>query len=276
VYVAPHQWSYPFNLPLPWLGFPADRTQELPEDSCQAPFADEFDYAILDINLGRGSFAEVALLHRRSRTLLLTDSLLSIPEEPPAIVQLDPYPLLFHARDSALEPIVDTPANRRKGWQRIALFATYFRPSAVERLNLKQSLQNLFRASDRSLKAYLGFMPWRWQEDWQQSFEALRGRGRPFVAPILRILILVQSPQQVLDWCDRVTQWDFQQIIPGHFNAPVAATPTEFRQAFTCLQEKSDGHSQPFPLPDQDFAFLKELEATLIRHGIATPAKKQK
>jgi hypothetical protein len=93
VYVAPHQWSFPFNLPLSWLGFPADRTQDLPEDSRQTPFADEFDYAVLDIHLGRGSFAEVALFHRRSRTLLLTDSLVAIPAKPPAIVQLDPYPL---------------------------------------------------------------------------------------------------------------------------------------------------------------------------------------
>ncbi|MGQ9869994.1 DUF4336 domain-containing protein [Leptodesmis sp.] len=273
VYVAPHQWSYPFNLPLRWLGFPAKRTQELPEDNHQVPFANEFDYAVLDINLGRGSFAEVALFHRRSHTLLLTDSILSIPEEPPAIVQLDPYPLLFHARDSALEPIVDTPENRRQGWQRIALFAIYFRPSTVERLSLKQSLQNLLRASDRSLKAYLGFMPWRWQENWHQSFEALRGQGRPFVAPILQILILVQAPQQVLEWCDRVAQWDFHQIIPCHFEAPIAATPAEFRQAFAFLEEASDVHSQPFPLTEQDFAFLKELEATLIRYGIATPAK---
>lgn len=277
VYVAPHQWSYPFNLPLSWLGFPAKRTQELPQDSCQVPFADEFDYAVLDINLGRGSFAEVALFHRRSRTLLLTDSILSIPEEPPAIVQLDPYPLLFHARESALEPIVDTPENRRKGWRRIALFAIYFRPSAVERLGLKQSLQNMLKAHDRSLKSYLGFLPWRWKEDWPQSFEMLRGQGRPFVAPILQILILVQAPQQVLAWCDRVAQWDFQRIIPCHFDAPIATTPAQFRQAFTFLEQESVGHdrNQPFPLAEKDFAFLKELEATLIRYGIATPVREQ-
>lgn len=278
VYVAPHQWSYPFNLPLSWLGFPAKRTQELPEDSQQVPFADEFDYAVLDINLGRGSFAEVALFHRRSHTLLLTDAIVSIPEEPPAIVQLDPYPLLFHARESALEPIVDTPENRRKGWQRIALFATYFRPSAVERLGLKQSLQNMFKARDRSLKSYLGFLPWRWKEDWWQSFATLRGQGRPFVAPILQILILIQAPQQVLAWCDRIAQWDFQQIIPCHFDAPIAATPAQFRQAFAFLEQESVERdlSQPFPLAEQDFAFLKELEATLIRYGIATPVREGK
>jgi hypothetical protein len=97
VFIAPNQWSFPLNLPLSWLGFPKHRTHVLPEDSSKAPFADEFDYAVLDFNLGRGSFAEVALFHRRSHTLLVTDSVLSVPEDPPAIAQLDPYPLLFHA-----------------------------------------------------------------------------------------------------------------------------------------------------------------------------------
>ena len=32
VYVAPHQWSFPLNLPLSWLGFPAKRTHILPEN----------------------------------------------------------------------------------------------------------------------------------------------------------------------------------------------------------------------------------------------------
>ncbi|HIK40838.1 DUF4336 domain-containing protein, partial [Thermoleptolyngbya sp. M55_K2018_002] len=31
VFVAPHQWSFPLNLPLSWLGLPLGRTQPLPE-----------------------------------------------------------------------------------------------------------------------------------------------------------------------------------------------------------------------------------------------------
>jgi hypothetical protein len=67
VFVAPNQWSFPVNLPLSWLGFPTKRTRILPEDSTEAPFGDEFDYEVLYINLGRGSFGEVALFHKRSR-----------------------------------------------------------------------------------------------------------------------------------------------------------------------------------------------------------------
>jgi len=280
VFVAPHQWSFPLNLPLSWLGFPQRRTQVLPEDSTQAPFADEFDYAILDINLGRGSFGEVAVFHRRSRTLLVTDSVLSVPEAPPAIVQLDPYPLLFHARDHAFEVVENSEANRRKGWQRISLLAIYFRPSALKMIGLGQTLRDAFRARDRSRKAYFGLFPFRWKEHWQQSFDALRRGGRPFVAPILQTLILIQAPRQVLDWADRVAKWDFQRIIPCHFDSPIQAGPRQFRQAFSFLEKyPSVGEglwgSGGQALPEDDLGFIRELEANLIGWGIATPPKEK-
>ncbi|MDZ8187398.1 MAG: DUF4336 domain-containing protein [Nostoc sp. ChiSLP02] len=270
VFIAPHQWSFPFNLPLSWLGFPQKRTQELPEDSSLAPFADEFDYAILDIDLGRGSFAEVALFHKRSRTLLVTDSIISLPEDPPQILQLDPYPLLFHARDNALEAMADNEDNRRKGWQRISLFALYFRPSAVEVTSILQMFRDAFKAPQRSRKTYFGLFPFRWQENWKQTFDVLRGQGRPFVAPILQILILPQAPRQVFDWADTVANWDFQQIIPCHFDSLIQTNPRQFRQAFAFL-EKNPSESQS--LLEADLRFIRELEVSLVKRGIATPAK---
>lgn len=278
VFVAPHQWSFPFNLPLAWLGFPSKRTHELPEHVAQSPFALEFDYAVLDINLGRGSFAEVAFFHKRSHTLLVTDSILSVPEDPPAIVQLDPYPLLFHARDNALEAIEDNEVNRRKGWQRISLFAIYFAPSALEMTKLGQAVRDAFKAPNRSRKAYFGLFPFQWQENWKQSFDALRGDGRPFVAPILQTLILPQAPRQVLDWADRVATWNFRQIISCHFDSPIQTDPRQFRQAFAFLEKQafmSQDLSKNQPLPEEDFKFIREIEAFLLGRGIATPAKEK-
>ena len=280
VFVAPHQWSFPVNLPLSWLGFPWRRTQVLPEDSADSPFAPEFDYALLDINLGRGSFGEVALFHKRSRTLLVIDSVLSVPEDPPAIVQLDPYPLLFHARDSALEVVEDNPANRRKGWQRISLFAIYFRPSALEMVELKQMFRDALKAPNRSRKAYFGLFPFRWKDSWQQSFDALRGGGRLFVAPILQTLILNQAPRQVINWANKVASWDFQRIISCHFDSPVNASGYQFRQAFSFLENKPPVSKYLFgtktqPLPKEDFEFIKEIEEKLLKQGIATPAKEK-
>lgn len=112
---------------------------------------------------------------------------------------------------------------------------------------------------------------------WQRSFEALRSDGRLFVAPILQILIFPQAPQQTLEWADRVAEWEFQRIIACHFDAPVAANPHQFRQAFTFLEQTSGSPgslgSSSSLLPPDDFGLIKELEAGLVRSGIAKPAK---
>lgn len=280
VFVAPNQWSFPLSLPLEWLGFPQGRTHVLPESCAKSPLAREFDYVVLDINLGRGSFAEVALFHKRSHTLLVTDSVLSVSEEPPAIVQVDPYPLLFHARDNALEKIEDSEENRRKGWQRISLFAIYLRPSTLKVIGLKQVLRDAFKAPNRSREAYFGLFPFRWQENWKQSFDTLRGGGRLFVAPILQTLIFPQAPRQVLDWVDKVANWDFRQIISCHFDAPISADPRQFRQSFAFLEKKAAvtqglSGSGIQPLAAEDFRFIKQLEASLLRFGIATPPQEK-
>lgn len=272
VFIAPHQWSFPWKMPLSWLGFPQKRTQILPEDSNQTPFADELDYRILDINLGKGSFVEVAMFHKRSRTLLVTDTVLSIPEDPPAISQLDPYPLLFHAREHPHQKIADNPTNRRQGWQRICLFAIYFRPGTLQITGLRQMLKDAIQAPDHSPKAYWGLFPFRWQENWQYSFTALRGNGRPLVAPILQTLILPQAPTEVINWANQVAKWDFQQIIACHFDAPFTASPNQFRQAFTFLETNPSQltHQQ---LLETDMQFIKQLETNLVNQGIATPPK---
>jgi Domain of unknown function (DUF4336) len=271
VWVTPDQWSFPVNLPLSWLGLPLGRTHILPVDSGQTPFGDEFDYAILDtIDLGPGQFAEVAFFHRKSRTLLVTDSIVSISIEPPSILQLEPYPLLFHARDRASDLLTDTPTNRLKGWQRICLFALYFQPSVLEILNWSQSLRESFTAPDRSTQSYFGLYPFRWQSGWEQGFTALQTDCRLLVAPILQTLILNRAPQQTIEWVDRVAQWDFQQIIPCHFDAPITATPQQFRAAFDFLKRHSFVAAG---LPAADFRLLREIEQRLERWRIIFPAQ---
>ena len=281
VFVAPNQWSFPLNLPLSWLGFPAKRTQILPKYSITAPFADEFDYAILGpIELGPGRFGEVAFFHKRSQTLLVTDSVLRVPEEPPAIVQLDPYPLLFHAKDNAFEEVEDNQVNRRKGWQRISLFAFFFRPSALEVVKTGQSIRDALKAPNRTKKAYFGWFPFKWQWNWKQSFDALRGNGRLFVAPILQTLILNRAPKETIDWANKVASWSFQRIIPCHFDAPIEANPQGFRQAFAFLEKKSSigedvQTSANSPLPEADFDLLRELDQNLTKLGITPPPKEK-
>ncbi|MGP1373825.1 MAG: DUF4336 domain-containing protein [Almyronema sp.] len=276
VFVTPNQWSFPFNLPLNWLGLPLKRTVFLPLDSTQAPFSDEFDYALLGpINLNLGPYAEAAFFHRRSQTLLITDAVMSIPHDPPAILQADPYPLLFHARDDANEAIVDTPTNRIKGWHRIALFAFYFRPSVLDVVSIGQSLRNVFTAPDRSKKAYFGLYPFRWRAGWPQCFETLRGQGRLFVAPILQALIFNRGPETVLNWADAVAQWPFYQVIPCHLDCPVPASPVQFRRAFDFL-EKPGLPAAPDNafLPEADFEVIFQLNQRLNQSGLTPPSAK--
>ena len=281
VFIAPGQWSFPLNLPLSWLGFPANRTQVLPEESSKTPFGNEFDYVILGpLSLGLGKFAEVAFLHKASRTLLVTDSVISIPEDPPAIVQLDPYPLLFHAKDRASDIVADNQINRRKGWQRISLFALYFSPSVLEVPGWGEVFRNALKAPERSRKAYFGLFPFKWQSDWKRSFEALRGEGRLLVAPVLQTLILNRAPKETIDWADKVSSWDFQIIIPCHFDSPIKAAPHQFRQAFSFLEKQSAVStglfsSSYYPLPEQDFKLIREIDRGLNKSGIVPPAKEK-
>ncbi|MEM8831469.1 MAG: DUF4336 domain-containing protein [Cyanobacteria bacterium P01_G01_bin.19] len=270
VYVAPHQWSFPVNLPLSWLGFPQDRTHILPEDSSITPFAAEFDYAILgDIDLRLGQFEEVAFLHKRSQTLLVTDSVVSIPDTPPQIVEEDLYPLLFHARENGTEAIVDTPENRVRGWQRICLFAMYFRSSVLDVPSLWQTLKDAWRSPDRSAKAYWGLYPFAWQANWRDCFYTLRDEGSLLVAPILQTLILNRAPKETLAWTDKIASWNFHRIIPCHFDAPVACDPQEFRQAFAFLTQNQSEQK----LPAADLQTLRSIDALLYKPGIVPPPK---
>ncbi len=279
IFVAPKQWSFPLNLPLSWLGFPRKRTHILYENT-KTPFADEFDYAVLDIDLGGRPFGEVAFFHKKSHTLLVTDAVVSVPEEPPEIVQLDPYPLLFHAKDSAFDVVEDTQENRRKGWQRISLFAFYFRPSVLETIPLGKAFIDAFKVPERSKKAYFGLYPFKWKDNWKQSFEALRGGGRLFVAPILQTLILNRAPKETIQWADRVASWNFKRIIPCHFDSPINANSQQFRQAFSFLEKQHFWINTSFnhvsnTLPEEDFELLREIEEKLNKSGIIQPRKEK-
>ncbi|MGB5634824.1 MAG: DUF4336 domain-containing protein [Waterburya sp.] len=269
VFVAPHQWSFPLNLPLSWLGFPAKRTKILPVDSSKTPFTDEFDYAILgDIDLRLGQFEEVAFFHKRSQTLLVTDSIVSIPDKPPEIIEQDLFPLLFHARESAQEPIMDTPQNRIKGWQRICLFAMYFRSSVLDIPTIAKTLQDAWRAPNKSAQTYWGLYPFHWKPNWEDSFDKLCCHGRLLVAPILQTLILNRAPQETLQWADTVASWNFNQVIPCHFAPNVDAKPQEFRQAFSFLEL-----NQQRSLPEADLKTLKNIDALLCKPGIIPPPR---
>lgn len=265
VYVAPNQWSFPLNLPLSWLGLPAKRTEILPADSATIALGKEFSYEILPvINLKVGYFSEVAFFHYSSQTLLLTDGIISIPENPPAILELDPYPLLFHAKNNAKDRVEDTPENRRHGWQRICLFALYFQPPVLAVPNWIQVFREALTAKEKDKKAYFGLFPFQWDDNWQKTFFNLRRDGSLIVAPILQTLILNRAPQEVSQWVDRVAQWSIKRVIPCHFASPIQADNQEFKQAFSFLSKDSY-------LPKDDLKCLQSIDDFLVRWRLTPP-----
>eukprot|EP00953_Heterococcus_sp_UTEX-ZZ885_P028532 15211-Heterococcus_DN1.PRE.1 len=154
-WVMPGQYSYPINLPTQWLGFGSKPIKLLPESAVGAPWEKEvrtvprnipksLDHALLGPLLSRdgiGAYGEATFLYKPTGTLLVTDVVIQVDEDIPAIVELgDPRALLFHARDDALQLIEDTPQIRTKGWKRIQQFGLFFQPSSLEVEPLGQAL----------------------------------------------------------------------------------------------------------------------------------------
>lgn len=127
---------------------------------------------------------------RASRTLLVTDALVAVPAEPPAVCGADPRALLVRAKAASTDPpLQDTRAARAAGWAKTVLFALFFQPADV------------------SFSPLTGF---RWSPTYEAAFERLVNvRQRVFVAPILQNLVLDKQPGAVRAWVASITSWPF-------------------------------------------------------------------
>jgi len=220
VYAAPGQWSWPLNLPLSLLGlFPRKLTGTLGDgglsDGSRAPWADELEHALLELPLGLGPFVEVVFFHRASKTLLVTDVVISVPEEPPLVCAADPLPLLVRSKDTQDVLPENTREARLAGWAKTVLFALFFQPRAVS----------------------FGLRGFTWSPEWQDSFARLT-KPKLLVPPILQTIVLNKRPATARVWINRVARWPFRSIIPAHLQAPVAAGPADFVAAFDFLPQK--------------------------------------
>lgn len=162
IFVQPGQYSFPLNLPVSFF-FPAFRKiQEIPVEAPQAPWYDEIDHLSigpLKPKKSSGGFGETAFFHRDTQSLLVTDSLIRVEDDPPPILQDDPRSLLYHARDSQLDTVTDTPEIRRKGWRRISLFALVFQPSGIKVNELRDSIALLKQEKPEMRKLGRGVIP---------------------------------------------------------------------------------------------------------------------
>jgi len=255
-WVTDKQYAFPLNLPATWLGLPS-RVNVLPASSDGAGlWGGEFEHAILTAKASKEScYQEAAFYHKPTRSLLLCDAVVSCSAEPPQILLSEPEyrrALLYHARDDPLEKVEDTPEVRRKGWQRIALFGNFFMPGSLRMLESSYWLGAAPRSPMPDL-GWAGVLPFTWTKDTPRSFERFAQDGAPVVVPIIQI-ILSRAPVASAAWVDKVLSWDFERLIPAHFDAPVAATPATLRPAFGFLRAGVN----EVRFCDEDVAFLRD------------------
>ena len=264
IWVSPGQWSFPISLPSSWLGIPSDRTKVLLDDG--VPHADVCEWISLGpLDLGVGRFQEVSCLHRPSGALLVTDALVGISADPPDLFDLDPTPLLFHARERGDEPLVDTAEARRRGWARLVLFASYLRPEPLEVPSLPELLRDAFRPGLRSMRAHFGLYPFRWKRGWQSAADGLMGSDAPRlqVAPVLERLVLPRAQIALLRWLEQLTTHsDLRWLVPAHYSAPLEFDPQCIDQLLADLRQRTWAPSS------ENWQFLGSIDQGLLDLGV--------
>jgi hypothetical protein len=269
VWVAPGQWSYPLRLPLAWLGFPRQRTRVLLEDGL--PHGDQLDWIALGpVDLGLGTFQEMACFHRATGALLVTDALLAIAPEPPGIFAFDPTPLLFHARDQADEPLQDGPEQRQRGWQRLVLFATFLRPEGLQVKGWAETFRGALRPGLRNRRSHFGLYPFRWRSGWQDAFTALldgKGRAQLQLAPVVERLVFPRHRPMLAAWLRQLAALEgLRCIIPAHHEAPLGCERGDLK----ALAESVEWEIKP---TDAQAQFLGELDRRMVAWGVVPSPK---
>jgi hypothetical protein len=296
-WVQPGQWAFPVDLPIYSLGVTQRGKQfrELPipgKPATESVFRasarygppewiDEIDYEVLGPLKFEsvGAFSETAFFHKPSKTLLVTDTVVSVDKNPPPIIQEDPRALLFHARDNITEIVDDTIENRQRGWRRMVQFGLVFFPSHITVIPAGEALKEASQV-DASMKNLgegavpFNLYPWKWDGNSDiRNFEAISKKGALFCPPILTKLILDREPQATLEWVDRVCRRfsDMKRIVPSHLNNNVSATAKDFSLAFESLRS-TPKNLKPQRALAEDLALLQKASDLLTDLKVVGPS----
>jgi hypothetical protein len=266
LWVTDHQWSFPLQLPAPWLGFPGERTKVLGRDGL--PHPEQLAWIPLGpLDLGLGTFLEWACLDRATGALLVTDALVAIHTTPPSLFADDPTPLLFHARESGSEPLIDTEAHRRKGWKRIVLFANYFRPASVSVPALTTILGAMGAKGCRNARAHFGLYPFCWDESWEAEADRFleeEAGGHPCrLAPVLERLVFPRARDAFLDWLEQLSHQDaIRLLISAHYDAPQTLRAADLAAIAQMLRQREWAPSEG------NWRTLASIDQALRRLGV--------
>jgi len=263
IWVVNQQWSWPLDLPVALLGvFTAG---ELKDGATDLPWADEIEQKVFSPTqrLGTGvglnySAAECAFFHKRSKTLLCTDALIYVPEDPPAV--LDEKELRYLGTDNNIVLQAVGLVNWRGSGELVreageAEVAAEAGGSESSRWPRKSEADLLKVGWQRDALLSIFFGPdGRSILEPQEAFGAVSGRW--IVGPVCYALVYGGDlRREVLDWTNSICEWDFEQILPAHFAGPVAGKPDDVRRAFEVLEDNVEADQPaenplPWPFPE--------------------------
>lgn len=112
-----------------------------------------------------------------------------------------------------------------------------------------------------------GWLPFRWKslEDELVSFQKYSNGGKATIFPIIQIILARgNSGQATLDWVDKVSQWNFERVVPAHLDAPLEMGPKEFRLTFDFIREGVN----EVRFCDEDVAFLRSAEEGFLGFSV--------
>ena len=314
-WIQPGQWSFPVQLPIAFLGvtksdeklrmLPSsqylhgektleEEVQSLPslgryrywaKKSPVPEWYVDIDYETLEPLKFQsvGAYSETAFFSKATKSLIITDCVCSVTKEPPKVIQEDPRAMLFHARDSIDEIIVDDEQTRQKGWRRMVQFGLVFFPSQIDVVPFGKAISEASKI-DPSMKS-LGegsvpgnLYPWTWHDNDADltNFNAISKNGKLFCPPILTKLILDREPTLTLEWVDRIVKRfkNMTHVIPGHLNNYVKADTKEFSEAFDPLRSNpKEGRVYPQRTLAEDLALLQEASDLLTDLGVVAASQ---
>ncbi len=273
IWVCPGQFSFPFQLPFDWLGIPSNRTNILLADGF--PYEDYCEWISLGpIDIGLARFQEICCFHKPSKSLLVTDALVGIEDNPPEIFDLDPTPLLFHSREKGSEELTDTPMARKKGWLRLVLFASYLMPEKLEIPKIKEIFGNSLKPNLRNKRAHFGIYPFSWQEGWELSAKKIvGGKSTPLIqiAPVLERLVFPRAQKIYISWLNKVESLQgISWLISAHYCGKVRFSKYEIKKLKDKINKSDWANNKG------DFSFLGWLDQKLLDIGVVpkNPLKK--
>jgi hypothetical protein len=298
VWIQPGQWSFPAAVPIEFYGLKqrGPRLREIPVPGRTPKYAyyaardpvpewaSEIEYEVLGPFSFEsvGGFSETAFFHKPTKTLLVTDLVVSVTKDPPAIIQEDPRAMLYHSRDSALDKIEDTPESRARGWRRMVQFGLVFFPSQIQVRSLSEALAEARQVPPELRNLGQGAIPggvlypWTWKSGDADriNFETISQNGKLFCPPILTKLILDREPEATLEFVDKICKRfsNLERIIPCHLNNDIRVRGArEFYEAFDPLRSRPD-RLVPQRALAEDLALLQKASDLLTRTGVVAPS----